>query len=433
MKAIITPKFQPSPTVAEPFLWAHLALVFGVPWLLGLCLAGLAVGEPILPSGLEILLIAAPAIAIPAWWQWQKPLSPFSIWLAAKPINELTPPQLKILTLLKDLSAPSQPMPARSELIAMIRKFSFPELIQAFTPTWNPTGWVAIAVALFLFSAFRQLYQIAPLATDFAPFPAVLRLLGLIWALIFLSLSSLILQMGISAARLLLVSPALFAQIQPFPANQVKANFTSFGMRLPKIFDFAISETKASGTRTKSASGGISFEVEDTNPLFKPVLKLWQTVSNLFSKKPNQAPTQTPIQTKVTREPISINQEVKPIEAVQPSEVVDVVTERIVQATLVTQTTTEASAVTAQTVEAATETKDQPLEAMQSNPETTQADPQVIAEPTETRDVTTEALQEPSEIVATGSSQAIASNSESEKDLEQNPEVSNDSQDQDWV
>jgi hypothetical protein len=415
MKAIPAPKFQPSPTVDEPFLWAHLALVLGVPWLLGLCVGGLAVGEPILPSGLEILLLV-PAIALPAWWQWHKPLSPFSVWVAAKPINELTPSQLKILGLLKDMSVPSPALPARSELIAMLKKFSLLELIQAFTPAWNPAGWVAIAVAVFLFTVFRQLYQIAPLATDFAPFPGVLRLLGLVWALVFLALSSLILQMGVSAARILLVSPTLFAQAQPFPASQVKANFTSFGMRLPKFFDFAIAETIAPGSKTKSAKGGISFEVEDTNPLVKFV--------NLFKRKTASTSTQPPIQTKVTREPIPAKSEVKTPLTELKSEATPANLKANTPDTLATSANPEATT-------AVTEVSDRSTEATQANLEVSEVIAEANVQSTETTQVN-EVLKE-AQAQTDSPASANPASSQAESDLEQNPEVSNNSTEEEWV
>jgi hypothetical protein len=287
---MITPKFQPSPTIAEPFLWVHIALLLGLPWLLGLCLQGLAVGDPLFPSGLEILLLAIPAITLPVWWQWHKPLSPFSIWVAAKPINELTPSQLKILALLKDAATTPQSELTPKQIFNLIKQYKFAELAQSIEISWNPTGWVAIASALLLYSIFRHLYQIAPLAADFAPFPPVLRLLGLVWAFVFLSLSSLILQMGISAARLLLVSPTLYQQTAPLEASQVKSNFTSFGMRLAKFFEFTITESHTTISKTKTASGWLSFELNENNPIFK----LWLKLTDLFSKEP--------IKTTATRE-----------------------------------------------------------------------------------------------------------------------------------
>jgi len=40
----------------HPFIWGNIAFLAGVPWLLVLSMAGLAVGDPVFPSWLEIFL-----------------------------------------------------------------------------------------------------------------------------------------------------------------------------------------------------------------------------------------------------------------------------------------------------------------------------------------------------------------------------------------
>ena len=85
----------------NPFIWGHLALLAGVPWLLSLSMAGLAVGDPVFPAWFEIILLGFPAIALITWVQWQKPLSPFSLWVVAKPTESLSERDRRVLTLIK--------------------------------------------------------------------------------------------------------------------------------------------------------------------------------------------------------------------------------------------------------------------------------------------------------------------------------------------
>jgi len=73
----------------NPFIWGNIALMAGVPWLLALSMAGLAVGDPVFPAWFEILLLGFPAIALTTWVQWQQPILPFSLWFVAKPTESL--------------------------------------------------------------------------------------------------------------------------------------------------------------------------------------------------------------------------------------------------------------------------------------------------------------------------------------------------------
>ncbi|MDX1978227.1 MAG: hypothetical protein SFT94_11205 [Pseudanabaenaceae cyanobacterium bins.68] len=286
-----TPKFQPSPTMLEPLLWVHIALLLGTPWFLGLCLTGLAVGEPLLPSSLEILLLAVPAIALPAWLQWQRPFSPFSIWVVAQPIPELSARQLQILALLRPLplGIPISESTRWSELIPPLKQKKFgqaweltQQAIKSTQLVWHPGGWLAIVVGVFLYSILRFLYQIAPLASEYAPFPPALRLFGLVWAGVFLLLASLAMQMGVACLRILLIDPAQFAQTQAFSADQVRSSFTSWGMRIAKLLNF---EQDFEGN---SRSWNLDFDFA-----FVPQ-ELFQNLVNWWKRRP--------IQTKVTRE-----------------------------------------------------------------------------------------------------------------------------------
>lgn len=207
--------FSPTYQRTEPFLWLHVALIAAVPLTLVLCMMGLAVGDPVLPGWLEMLLLGLPPVALVVWLQWQKPLSPFSIWVLARPADKLSVNQRRVLTLLKG---------------------------QTSNTKINPTGWIAVVAGLFLYVVFRQMYISAPLAADIAPFPPVLRLFGIGWALAFFAVSNLLWQAGLAAVRILLMSRADFESLSPYPVEQIKASFTVLGQRSPKLFAYA-SET----------------------------------------------------------------------------------------------------------------------------------------------------------------------------------------------
>jgi hypothetical protein len=285
-------KFSASQTTQEPFLWAHMALLLALPLLLVLTMMGLAVGDPVLPSWLELLILGVPAIAIPVWFQWQRPFSPFSLWLVAKPSRELSQTQLKILALLQ-----SSPKTAQSldfnQLKTLVSQFKLAELGQALTPGWNATGWIAIAAGLFLHTIFQFLYQAAPLAESMAPFPSVLRMLGMVWAIAFLALSSLIWQMGVSVIRILLTQTADFEQIAPLSIAQAESGFSSWGMRSPQLFAESSFNIK-NEPKSKGVGGKLAFELN-----LDFLTNSWQKLMSLANKSSSKS-ANSPIPTKVT-------------------------------------------------------------------------------------------------------------------------------------
>jgi hypothetical protein len=193
----------------NPFIWGNIALLAGLPWLIALSMAGLAVGDPVFPEWFEIFLLGFPAIALVSWVQWQQPFSPFSLWFISKPSECLSVQERQILTLVKQHSN-----------------------------GWYVTGWIATAVAVVLSTIFCKIYISAPLAQAIAPFPAGLRLFGILWAEICFLLSNILLQAGISALRIKLTSESDFQGLQPFALEKIKNSFTSIGWQLPQILKF---------------------------------------------------------------------------------------------------------------------------------------------------------------------------------------------------
>ena len=184
----------------NPFLWGNIALLTSLPWLLAMTMAGLAVGDPVFASWFEISLLSLPAIAVVAWWQWQQPFSPFSLWLVKQSFNSLSDRDRQVLALLKQ-----------------------------HRNGWYSTGWIAIAVAIVMSFIFCKLYVAAPLAEVIAPFPAGLRFFGIIWAEIFFIISNAIAQAGISALRIKLTASSDLASLPPIAIDKVKKSFTNLG------------------------------------------------------------------------------------------------------------------------------------------------------------------------------------------------------------
>ena len=193
----------------HPFIWGNIALLAGVPWLLALSMAGLAVGDPVFPAWFEIFLLGFPAIALVTWVHWQQPISPFSLWFISKPSESLSEPERQILTLVKQQRN-----------------------------GWYVTGWIAAVVAITMSAIFCKLYLAAPLAQVIAPFPASLRLFGVIWAEIFFLLSNILAQAGISALRIKLTADSDLKGLQPFAFEKIKNSFTTIGWRSPQLLKF---------------------------------------------------------------------------------------------------------------------------------------------------------------------------------------------------
>jgi hypothetical protein len=193
----------------HPFIWGNIAFLVGVPWLLALSMAGLAVGDPVFPTWLEISLLGFPAIAAVVWLQWQQPFSPFSLWFLVKPSESLSEDERRVLTLVKQQRN-----------------------------GWYVTGWLVIAVAFVMSAIFCKLYIAAPLAQVIAPFPAGLRLFGIIWAEICFLLSNVLLQSGVSALRIKLTAESEITSLQPFAIEKIRNNFTNIGWQVPQLLKF---------------------------------------------------------------------------------------------------------------------------------------------------------------------------------------------------
>ncbi len=192
---------------SDPFLWIHLAGLAALPIWLGLCLLGLAVGDPMLPFWLEIGLVAIFGIAPILWMQWQRPFDIFSLLIVTVKPERLSDDQRRLLTLFK----------------AQRNRF------------------LAVLVSVGMLLVLQRLYNAAPIAASVAPFDSDSRSLGLLLAAIAFLGCNLFIQVPVSVLSVLLNTDATFAATKPFPVELIRRNFTLLGIPqnqiLPPIVD----------------------------------------------------------------------------------------------------------------------------------------------------------------------------------------------------
>jgi hypothetical protein len=184
---------------ADPYLWIHAAGIAVVPLWLILCVLGLAAGDPILPSGLEILLVAIAGIGPIVWMQWAKPFCIYSLLVVSLKSSQLTVDQRRILTLFQQ---------RRSRLYSLIGAGSL---------------WLIL----------KSLYSSAVIAASVTPIPN--HFLGLIVAIVSFLAANLFLQVPLSVLRVLLASDAEFQAATPFEPATIDASFFEPGLKVDQI------------------------------------------------------------------------------------------------------------------------------------------------------------------------------------------------------
>lgn len=195
---------------SDPYLWLHLAGLAAAPIFLELCLVGFAIGDPILPSWLELLLVGIVGIAPILWMQWQRPFYIFSlIALALKP-EQLTEDQRRLLTLFKS---------PRNRILAAI-------------------------VPILLLVVLRQAYYAAAIAAEVLPFSTGWHGTGLLLAAVAFLGSNLFLQVPVAVASVMATSESEFTATTPYPTDQVRPNFTLLGLPINRILPAVQSEPR---------------------------------------------------------------------------------------------------------------------------------------------------------------------------------------------
>jgi len=213
---------------SEPYLWVHAAGAAMLPIFLELCLLGFAVGDPILPAGVEVGLVAAIGIAPLLWMQLFRPFSIFSLVVFALKPERLTVDQRRILSLFKMHES---------------------RVLAAVTP-------------VFLVGVLWQLYRVAPVAASVVPFPATWRVVGLLLAAIAFLACNLFLQVPVSVARILLLSEAEFAATEPYPVDRIQRDFTIPGIKVNQILPPVVPE--ASSPQSAIAAGMTNTPLESS-------------------------------------------------------------------------------------------------------------------------------------------------------------------------
>ena len=281
-----TSNISPSSVGFNPFILGNIALLAGVPWLLALSMAGLAVGDPVFPAWFEIFLLGFPEIAFVTWLQWQQPFSPFSLWIVSKPTESLSDRDRQVLTLVKQHSN-----------------------------GWYVTGWIATAVAIVISVIFCKMYITAPLAQTIAPFPAWLRLFGIVWAEIFFLLSNVLLQSGISALRIKLTAESELNSMKPFAVEKIKNSFTNIGWKSPQLLKFF-------------EENAIADEIIES-PIKEPVEIVSET--EIAAIEPSNTVLETESEEIISEIQVETNQEIiEEVEEVEELEIIAIVVEESV-------------------------------------------------------------------------------------------------------
>jgi len=217
---------------SDPYLWIHVAGVAALPFFLGACLLGLAVGSPVLPVWLELFLVGAIAIAPVLWMQWFRPFYIFSILVVAVKPEKLTLVEQRILTRFKT----------------------------------KLNRGLAVGVAIVLAVILRQIYQLAPLAAEVAFFPPQWRLGGLLLAALAFLGANLFLQVPVSAIAVLLTSESAFATADPYLSSKIRQDFTILGWQTYQILPFVTFDTAIAPTTPTEAIASKSIDKEESAP-----------------------------------------------------------------------------------------------------------------------------------------------------------------------
>ena len=190
-----------TPFRRDPYLWIHLAGLATLPLWLDFCLASLAVGNPVIPSWIELGGVGLMGSAPIFWMQWQRPFYIFSLLVIAIQPDTLSEDRRRLLSLQRHWS---------SRLSVLVSR-----------------------IGLLLGLAF--LYQLAPIAVATTPFSGQSPLVSwLICALSFL-FANLFVQVPATVVPLLLTSGKKLSQAQPYESASILKDFTVIGLRVPRI------------------------------------------------------------------------------------------------------------------------------------------------------------------------------------------------------
>jgi hypothetical protein len=185
---------------SESFLWIHLAGIALFPGLIGITWVALAIGDSF-NYILELLLLAAIAIAPILFMQLFRPFDIFSVLVFSLQPECLSDRQRTILSLFKTF---------KQKLMSVV---------------------VAAIMVLMLW----LLYSLSPLAIGMVDFLPQWRICGIaIAALAFLG-SNLLVQVPLSALQVLMAKKEDLLGVEPYPSEQIESSFTIPGIKVSKI------------------------------------------------------------------------------------------------------------------------------------------------------------------------------------------------------
>ena len=204
----------------DPYLWIHLAGLATVPLWLDICLAGLAVGDPVVAPGVELLTLGLVGTLPILWMQLQRPFYIFSV-----PGLALRPDQLSV---------------ERRRLLSLQRTLLSRLLV------------ICSAIALLL--GLYWLYQLAPIAADMTPFATKSRPTGWAIAAIAFLCANLFVQVPATVIPLLLTAPTTRPKTEPFESTDILKKFMVIGLRLEHILPDLLPVEGLPGAETAPSS-----------------------------------------------------------------------------------------------------------------------------------------------------------------------------------
>jgi hypothetical protein len=184
---------------ADPYLWIHGAGIAAVPFWLVLCFLGLGAGDPILPSAIELLLVAIVGIGPIVWMQWEKPFCIYSLLAVSLKSANLTEAQRKMLALFQQ---------RRSSIV------------------------IAGGAGL-MFLILKAINDQAAIAAAVTPIPN--HGLGLILAAVSFLAANLFLQVPLAVGQVMLASDGEFQAASPIEATAVGEKFFEPGLKVDRL------------------------------------------------------------------------------------------------------------------------------------------------------------------------------------------------------
>lgn len=191
------------PVSSDPFVWIPIAGIIFLPLWLALTVLGLATSDPLLPAGLERLLLGLSGVATVAVMQFKKPFYIFSLVAVVLPPAELTG--------------------IRRRILAVFQSWEY--------------RWVILPVSiLFMLFVGERLYDIAPFFRTVSPIHESgygSRLTGLILAGVAFGTANLFVQIPAAAALALFFPKSKWESLDPVVS--IEDQFTLVGKPVSQL------------------------------------------------------------------------------------------------------------------------------------------------------------------------------------------------------